>query len=221
MLKKLMTNLVVAMAIVLLLSLPVFARESVTCSGGRLYLEQTLPNGEELCWDTGLTCGGEWTYSWLIVKNTGDTSTANTTSTARVAPNSELQEATRLLQSVKKTDLKLYYKAPSSVVQAFKERASWPTRDKGPIKLPPNSPGPTFPDPPPIEAKAKGYPPHGYPCLGCEPCPPPQGTYCDTTWKKNTNRNKAPTPLTSKDLSPELAKQGYSVEGGKIVSKGK
>lgn len=26
---------------------------------------------------------------------------------------------------------------------------------------------------------ARTYPPHGYPCLGCEPCPDNSGDYCD------------------------------------------
>lgn len=35
-----------------------------------------------------------------------------------------------------------------------------------------------------IKPGLASYPPKGYPCLGCEPCPPPEGSFCDTTRKQ-------------------------------------
>lgn len=212
MLKRIMLTVVFMASIVSIFSAQAFARQSVTCSGKRLYLEQTLPSGEEACWDSGLTCSGEWTYSWLVAKKKADTATM--TSAARQSANSEESEATRLLQSANKASFKLFYQAPASVVQAFKERARWP-KEKGPIILPPGSPGPTFPDPPPMEIKQKGYPPNGYPCLGCKPCPPPADAYCDIVWGKAGSSAQ----LTERDLDPRYKQQGYAVVAGKIVKK--
>lgn len=47
----------------------------------------------------------------------------------------------------------------------------------------PNCPSGTFPNPPD----------RCYPCLGCHPCPPPQGTYCDN----NTNAIVKAVPALS------------------------
>lgn len=32
-------------------------------------------------------------------------------------------------------------------------------------------------------SRARTYPPHGYPCLGCAPCPDNSGDFCDITSK--------------------------------------
>ena len=50
--------------------------------------------------------------------------------------------------------------------------------------------------------KARTYPPHGYPCLGCEPCPPGNtGDFCDivnasrvylSKWTPRCERNSTP-----------------------------
>lgn len=227
MLNRFGINMVIAVAVILTASTAqAFARQSVTCSGGHLYVEQTGPDGDEICWDTKLTCSGEWTYSWLTARP-GDKSgpmTAIQSSSARLSGDAaEKDQAARLLAKVRKQDLQLFYKAPASVVASFKQRAGWPGREKGPIWLPPDSPGPTFPEPPPESLKAKGYPPKGYPCLGCEPCPPPAGAFCDVVWNKRSapGRTSSGGGLTEKDLSPEMARQGYRVVDGKIVQGGK
>jgi len=201
-----------------------FARQSITCTGGYLYIEQTTSDGEEICWETRLTCRGEWTYSWLKARP-GDKSgpiAAIESSSARLSGDAaEKHQAAQQLSKARKEDMKLLYKAPATVVTSFKQRAGWPGRDKGPIVLPPDSPGPTFPEPPPEYMKAgkKGYPPHGYPCLGCKPCPPPDDAFCDIVWDKSSVSARTSTGggLTQKDLSPEMVRQGYRVVDGKIV----
>jgi len=200
-----------------------YAGQSITCTGGYLYIEQTSPDGEEICWETRLICSGEWTYSWLKAKPIDKSSpiSAIESSSARLSGDAaEKNQAVQLLSKIRKQDLQLLYKAPASVVASFKQRAGWPGRDKGPIILPPDSPGPTFPEPPPEYNKAaKGYPPKGYPCLGCEPCPPPAGAFCDIVWNKRnaSTRTSSGGGLTEKDLSPEMVRQGYRVVDGKIV----
>ena len=222
MLRKIGLKTVIAAVIVLIsLSVQAFARNSVTCSGGWLYVEQTGPDGDEICWDTRLTCSGEWSYSWMVAKP-GDKSnpaTAIQSSSVRLsAEAAEKNQAAQLLSKVKKSEMQLFYKAPSSVVASFKSRAGWPNKDKGPIVLPPSSPGPTFPDPPVENLKAKGYPPKGYPCLGCEPCPPPAGAFCDIVWnKRSAARSSSGGGLSENDLSPGLAAKGYIVKDGKIM----
>lgn len=211
-------NTIFAVALILAaLSSQAMARQSVTCTGGYLYLEQTLPDGEEICYETKMKCSGEWTISWLIARPGGNSEavSGNSSSNARLSgAAAEKQQAALLLLKVKTRDMKLYFKAPASVVASFKRRAGWPGKDKGPIWLPPDSPGPTFPDPPDLNLKTKGYPPNGYPCLGCKPCPPPEGAYCDIVWNNRSAAGRG--GLTQSDLSPRMAEQGYRVEGGMI-----
>ena len=231
-------------SIALLAPFQATARQSITCTGHHLYVEQTLPDGSEACYEVVGGCNGEWTYSWLVANNpvgpngkdlamgaTHDVSTvfrqapgaaektdqreplgATGKTGAQMPAVGEPDVARAKLQSLKQSDLKLFYKAPAGVVAAFKRRAGWPTTVKGPISIPTGT-GPTYPTGDVVvafkqtsqAAPQKTYPPHGYPCLGCHPCPP---DYCD-------DANRA---MTAQDLSPELAAQGYTVKDGKIKS---
>jgi hypothetical protein len=201
-------------AIMLFASVEASALNSVTCSGGHVYLEQSHPDGD-ICWDTGLTCNGEWTYSWRLGKKGGDGGNVSASSQARIGGGNSgntPQEIIKMLSSLKESDLTLFYQAPSSIVASFKLRKGWPATSKGTIEIPQGtlptwfetlarktSSGAT-------EAlnRAKSYPPHGYPCLGCHPCPP---SYCDDNNKR----------MTASDLAPVLSQQGYRVIDGKIT----
>lgn len=200
-------------AILLLASVEASALNSITCSGGHLYLEQSHPDGD-ICWATGLSCSGEWSHSWELVKK-GESGNVSQSSQRRMlgdpAGAGGGQEIVTILLSLKESDLKLFYQAPSSIVASFKERKGWPT-SKGTFKIPEGT-LPTW-----LENlarqkssranaalnRARGYPPHGYPCLGCHPCPP---DYCD-------NDNKS---MKESDLAPVFVRQGYRNKDGKIV----
>lgn len=54
--------------------------------------------------------------------------------------------------------------------------------------------------------KMKGYPPHGYPCLGCAPCVPATNpvSYCDNTAAKLSPH-------------PEALALGFVFTGGKMI----
>lgn len=253
MLKKFIISSGILIVIAMGSAVEIFAKNTVTCSGGRLYIGQTSSSGEEICWDTNLTCDGEWTHTWERgaasggVRNlktgrgadatlvgsgsyigTQSVSNAGTTSGATVAPSDSYggvarkpnnaptsQEVLALLQKVKQSDLKLYYKAPSSVADAFKKRVSWPTASKGHITIPSDIPAPTFPGPlsgPVMRGICPGnlYPnpqPGGgtacYPCLGCHPC---GDSYC-------SNSNLL---LKRGDLAPALLNKGYTISSGRI-----
>ena len=56
-------------------------------------------------------------------------------------------------------------------------------------------------------AAAKTYPPHGYPCLGCVPCPP---SFCDDATKAMIKFNKAGEPVAKKYR--ELPKAGNATK---------
>jgi hypothetical protein len=45
------------------------------------------------------------------------------------------------------------------------------------------------------DAAGKRYPPHGYPCLGCYPCPP---SYCDNDNKRVIKFNSSGEPVSAK-----------------------
>lgn len=55
-------------------------------------------------------------------------------------------------------------------------------------------------------AKIKGYPPKGYPCLGCQPCPGNPSEFCDI---QNNNTTLQP--------HPEALKLGYVYYENKMV----
>jgi hypothetical protein len=46
---------------------------------------------------------------------------------------------------------------------------------------------------------AKRYPPHGYPCLGCYPCPP---SYCDNDNKRVIKFDRNGEPVDPKYRGP-------------------
>ena len=55
--------------------------------------------------------------------------------------------------------------------------------------------------------RMKGYPPHGYPCLGCAPCVPATNpvSYCDNTAAKLTPH-------------PDALSLGFVFSGGKMLA---
>lgn len=56
--------------------------------------------------------------------------------------------------------------------------------------------------------QARRYPPHGYPCLGCAPCPGNPTEFCDTTGGSS---------FSQRENTAELNREGYYVKNGRIV----
>ncbi len=56
---------------------------------------------------------------------------------------------------------------------------------------------------------AKGYPPHGYPCLGCAPCPGNPTEFCDINNLKSASPSLKP--------HPDAFDLGYVLKDGKMI----
>ena len=65
-------------------------------------------------------------------------------------------------------------------------------------------------------AAARTYPPHGYPCLGCAPCPGNPSDFCDlgnlrtvflAPWKPG--RTPAPTPVEFAPMAESCTQDGF------------
>lgn len=55
-----------------------------------------------------------------------------------------------------------------------------------------------------LSANAPSYPPHGYPCLGCDPCVPATNpvTYCDNTSKVKVRFDSKGVPIERRYRGP-------------------
>lgn len=59
-----------------------------------------------------------------------------------------------------------------------------------------------------VSCFATKYPPHGYPCLGCAPCPGNPTEFCDTIGRSS---------FTQRQNTTDLNREGYQVQNGRIV----
>jgi hypothetical protein len=75
---------------------------------------------------------------------------------------------------------------------------------------------------PDANAAAKKYPPHGYPCLGCHPCPP-KPNFCDNHTNAKIVFSADGTPITAieEESARSINESGVSVSHGPKKPKSK
>lgn len=196
------------------------AAETLTCTGGHLYIEGNFTSGGSYCMEIAGGCSGEWTCPLISFVPQGSSTDTVALQYYRGVSKEVASSIVRILTNLKPSDIKYSFRATPAVLASWKKRANWP-KVAGEIRIRKESvpewliaafKSGNFPQTQkrmttPIENQDSGvaYPPHGYPCLGCHPNG--SGGY-DSDFG----------PLLSiGDLSPGQDKLGYKIKNGKLV----
>lgn len=184
-----------------------------TCTGGHLYFDYQSSDGTWNCHEVAGGCGGgDWSWYGELIAFNPNSSNNNTEFNNKFnkgIPLSEIQEVNNMFKNIKEENFASGFKVEKSVFESWmKRQGSTIKKNKISINLSMlpnwlikkinNANGS-------LRTTTAGYPPNGYPCLGCHPCPP---DYCS---------DFPGSSMIQSDLSSVAKANGYKVVNGKIV----